>query len=242
MTARMIGRCLGPWLALALLWPSSAPPQVVQRVIDGDTLVVQTVGTVRLIGVDTPETVHPRRAVEPFGPEATQFAKTLVQGKTVRVEYDMERRDRYGRALGYVYMDDGTFLNAEIVKQGYGRAYTGHAFKFRDQFRAYERQARAAKRGLWRQAAIAHPAARTKAAAGSSRRSVERVTCVAMPACVEISSCAEAELYLRLCDAKHLDRDGDGIPCEKLCRNRTAAGSTRPARRGTGPCVLRGCF
>jgi endonuclease YncB( thermonuclease family) len=218
MPTRVITRSLGLWLALAPLSPQTVVAQVVERVIDGDTLVVQTVGTVRLIGVDTPETVHPRRAVEPFGPEATRFTRTLAEGRTVRLEYEGERHDRYGRTLGYVYLDDGTFLNAEIVKRGYGRAYMRYSFKFRGRFRAYERQARMSKRGLWRQAAVEDPAARAAPAVESSKPSVERLTCGAARACVEISSCAEAEFYLRSCGVKHLDGDADGIPCEALCR------------------------
>jgi micrococcal nuclease len=121
MPTRVITRSLGLWLALALLSARTVAAQVVERVIDGDTLIVQTVGTVRLIGVDTPETVHPRRAVEPFGPEATRFTRTLAEGRAVRLEYEGKRRDRYGRTLGYVYLDDGTFVNAEIVKQLLGQ-------------------------------------------------------------------------------------------------------------------------
>jgi micrococcal nuclease len=78
----------------------------------------------------------------------------MVQGKRVRREYDQANaaighRDRYGRILAYVYLDDGTFLNAEIVRQGYGVAYTKYPFKYADEFRKYEREAREKRRGLW---------------------------------------------------------------------------------------------
>ena len=105
---------------------------------------------VRLIGADTPETKHPRKPVQYFGMEAYQFTKQMVEGKVVRLEYDWQRRDRYRRLLAYVYLMDGTFLNAEIIKQGYGFAYTRYPFKFLDEFRLYEREAREKKRGLWR--------------------------------------------------------------------------------------------
>lgn len=142
-------RTVLPLILALLLAPSHAFAQLVTRVIDGDTLVVQGVGTVRLIGVDTPETVDPRRPVQVFGRQASDFTRRTALGKTVRLEFDVDRRDRYGRTLAYVYLPDGTLLNAEIVKQGYGHAYTQFPFKYLEQFRTYEREAREASRGLW---------------------------------------------------------------------------------------------
>ena len=82
----------------------------------------------------------------------------LAQGKVVRLEHDVERKDRFGRTLAYVYLPDGTFLNAEIVKQGYGHAYTQFPFRYLGQFQGYEREARAAGRGLWAEApAVTRP-------------------------------------------------------------------------------------
>ena len=107
------------------------------------------VGTVRLIGVDTPETVDPRKPVQFFGKEASEFTRRMAQGKVVRLEFDAPRTDKYQRTLAYAYLPDGTFLNAEIVKQGYGHAYVQYPFKYLDQFRGYEREAREAGRGLW---------------------------------------------------------------------------------------------
>lgn len=103
------------------------------RVVDGDTIVVDMDGKqekVRLIGVDTPETVHPEKPVEYFGKEASEFTKRMAEGKKVRLEYDWQDRDKYGRVLAYVYLEDGTFLNAEIVRQGFGFAYTRYPFKY----------------------------------------------------------------------------------------------------------------
>lgn len=82
------------------------------RAVDGDTIVLNNGERVRLIGVDTPETKHPRKPVEYFGKEATAFTKRMVEGKEVRLEYDWQRKDKYGRTLAYVYLMDGTFLNA----------------------------------------------------------------------------------------------------------------------------------
>jgi micrococcal nuclease len=74
----------------------------------------------------------------------------MGEGKEVRLEYDWQKRDKYGRLLAYVYLMDGTFLNAEIIKQGYGFAYTHFPFKYLEEFRRFEREARENGRGLWR--------------------------------------------------------------------------------------------
>jgi micrococcal nuclease len=121
----------------------------VVRVVDGDTLELDGGERVRLIGVDTPESVDPRRPVEYFGKEAAAFTRRLAEGRRVRLDYDQQLRDRYRRTLAYVYLDDGTFLNAEIIRQGYGHALTRYPFRYADDFRAYEREARANRRGLW---------------------------------------------------------------------------------------------
>jgi micrococcal nuclease len=136
--------------------PTPPPPAhlqtvVIKRVIDGDTLELTTGEKVRLIGVDTPETKDRRKPVQYFGREATAFTQRLVEGKRVRLEYDQQRQDKYGRTLAYVYLEDGTFVNAEIIKQGYGFAYTRFPFMYLEHFRALEREARDAKRGLWQE-------------------------------------------------------------------------------------------
>jgi len=119
------------------------------RVVDGDTIVLDGNEKVRLIGVDTPETKDPRKPVQYFEKEAYEFTKKLVRGKRVRLEFDQNKTDKYGRTLAYVYLEDGTFLNAEIIKQGYGFAYTNFPFRYLGEFRQYEREAREGERGLW---------------------------------------------------------------------------------------------
>lgn len=105
-------------LIFLLLFPSILLAQdfyLCTRVVDGDTIIVNIDGKkerVRLIGVDTPETKHPNKPVEYFGREASAFTKGMVEGKKVKLEYDWQRRDKYGRLLAYVYLEDGTFLNA----------------------------------------------------------------------------------------------------------------------------------
>jgi micrococcal nuclease len=123
---------------------------LVTRAVDGDTIVLANNDRVRLIGVDTPELHHPRKPVQFYAEEAYQFTQKIVEGKTVRLEYDWQRRDRYGRLLAYVYLPDGTFLNAELIRQGYGHAYTKYPFKYLDEFRQLEREARENGKGLWK--------------------------------------------------------------------------------------------
>jgi len=126
----------------------------VVRVVDGDTLVLNIDGKdtrVRLIGLDTPESVDPREKVECFGIEAAEKAKEMLEGKNVRVEKDQSQAeyDAYGRLLAYVYVGD-TLFNEYMIAEGYGHEYTYRIpYKYRSQFKAAEREARDAKRGLW---------------------------------------------------------------------------------------------
>jgi len=121
----------------------------VQRVIDGDTIELDRGERIRLIGVDTPEMNDRRPAVRALAQEAAAFVRRSVEGKPVGLEYDRVPRDRYGRTLAYVYLEDGTFLNAEIIRQGYGFAYTRFPFKYLEEFRRLQREARDTHRGLW---------------------------------------------------------------------------------------------
>jgi micrococcal nuclease len=124
----------------------------VVKVVDGDTLTLSNGEKVRLIGVDTPERTHSLKAVRSFAKEAGSFTKKMVEGKEVRLEFDWQKRDRYKRLLAYVYLKDGTFLNAEIIKQGYGFAYTKFPFKYSEEFRKYQKEAKENNRGLWSRA------------------------------------------------------------------------------------------
>ena len=122
----------------------------VARVVDGDTVELENGEKVRYTGINTPETVKPDGPIECFGQEASAKNKELVDGKTVRLERDISDRDKYGRLLRYVYLEDGTFVNDLLVREGYAYA---SAFppdvKFADQFRAAQSEARDHKRGLW---------------------------------------------------------------------------------------------
>ena len=120
----------------------------VKRVIDGDTLVLDDGRTVRLIGVDTPETHHPEIPVQRFGSEATEFTRRMVEGLKIKVEPGDPAQDSYGRELAYVFVDE-VLLNKEIIRRGYGYASTGFPHPRMDEFVAAEQEARARQYGLW---------------------------------------------------------------------------------------------
>ena len=126
---------------------------LVKDVVDGDTVHVGRgwrVRTVQLIGVDTPETVHPEKPVEFFGPEAWEFTKKQLEGKRVHLEFESSNYyDNYGRLLAYVILQDGTVFNAELIKQGYARVIAPSPFHRYEEFRSYEREARVKGLGLW---------------------------------------------------------------------------------------------
>lgn len=134
---------------------------LVTAVVDGDTIYVGRGWRrtkVRLIGVDTPETVHPKKSPECFGLEAKFFTRIQLEDQPVLLRYKPdERMDRYGRTLAYVYLEDGTFLNLELIRQGFARAYTRFPFKYRRAFEQAEQEARRDQRGLWKACVGARP-------------------------------------------------------------------------------------
>ena len=134
--------------------PAGAGAASVVRVVDGDTVAVRLgrrEETVRLIGIDTPETVDPRSPVECFGEEASARTKALLPAGTgVRLVADVEARDRYDRLLAYVYRDDGTFVNLALVEDGYASVLTYPPnVAHQSEFTAAAARARDEGRGLW---------------------------------------------------------------------------------------------
>jgi len=133
--------------------PRDAVTAKVQRVSDGDTFVAIVRGRrerIRVIGVDTPESVDPNRPDEPYGEEASDFAKHYLDGETVRLAGDAEPRDRYGRMLAYVWLRDGTFWNALLVAEGYAQQLTiPPNVTYAPLFRRLVAEARRNDRGLW---------------------------------------------------------------------------------------------
>ena len=126
--------------------------------IDGDTVRVKipnppdglsVVEIVRLLGVDTPETVHPNQSLQYYGEEASDFTRSRLLGRSVYLAFDWDLRDRYGRLLAYIYTGQGSCFNSVLIREGYGYAYLSYPFQFMDEFQALEREARRESRGLW---------------------------------------------------------------------------------------------
>ncbi|PHK49172.1 thermonuclease NucI [Staphylococcus edaphicus] len=137
---------------------SSAPQNTekvhVTRVVDGDTLVAQNGRNeqlkVRLIGVDTPETVKPNTPVQPYGKEASDYTKAQLTNKDVYLEYDKEKEDRYGRTLAYVWIGEKTMFNEQLVKKGLAREkYYSPNGKYRDVFEKAEDIAKEKHVNIW---------------------------------------------------------------------------------------------
>jgi micrococcal nuclease len=129
-------------------------PCRVVRVVDGDTVDLDVGGRVerfRLIGLDTPESVHPDRPVEFYAKEASLFARNLLEGESVYVRDGPQKTDHFGRRLAYVFRaPDGLFVNLEIVRQGYGRVMqVKEPFEHLDLFLHYERVALGSHKGIW---------------------------------------------------------------------------------------------
>ncbi len=171
MTRRSKKRILSLLLSLAIIglgWLASRYPETTTRLTgspppgsyrvtrfhDGDTISVDMNGreeTIRFIGVDTPETHDPRKAVQCFGQAAADFTKRLINNQPVRLEADplSSNRDRYNRLLRYVYLPDGRLAQAEIIKHGYGFAYTSFPFTKSQELLDNQNEARDQNRGLW---------------------------------------------------------------------------------------------
>ncbi len=220
-------------------------PFSVVRVVDGDTVTISMNGvneTTRLIGINTPETVDPRKVVECFGAEASARAKTLLSGKKIYIEQDasQDTRDKYGRLLVYVFLEDGTNFNKKMIEDGYAYEYTyDRPYAYQADFKAEEKTARDGKHGLWaagtcngqksgksetpvasKSSSVALPAAAPALSAGAE--SAGAYSCSAnIYNCTSFKTHAEAQAAYEACggpasDIHKLDQDGDGNACETL--------------------------
>ena len=125
----------------------------VVRIVDGDTYVLEddngTKGKIRIIGADTPETKHPKKGKEPFGPEATEFAKKYLANKVVQLKFEKGKRDRYKRVLAHVYINDIHF-NKMLIDSGYAKSsFYAPNYAFKEVFEASEHRAKQSKTGIW---------------------------------------------------------------------------------------------
>jgi micrococcal nuclease len=206
---------------------TTTPAAVIARVVDGDTLVLTDGTKVRLIGVDTPETKKPGSPVECFGPEATAYTQQHAgPGTEVRLEYDVERLDRYGRTLVYLYRrQDGLFLNLALVADGFAQVATfpPNVTHVEDLLEA-QRSARAAGRGLWGARCAEEPppaeAPAQPASAGDCHPSYDPCVPVAGDAdCASGSGngpvYVDGPVQVTGPDDYGLDSDGNGVGCER---------------------------
>ena len=190
----------------------------VVKISDGDTIQVMHQGKaekIRLAGIDCPE------SKQPFGQAAKKFVLEIAAQKTVTVY--VETTDRYGRTVGEVILPDGRSLNRELVRAGYAwwyRKYSSDAT-----LGLLESEAQAARHGLWADSSPVPP--------WDWRHGVKKIGPLGVPAksfseanrecgqkdyCKNMNSCEEAMFFLNDCGISGLDRDGDGIPCESLCK------------------------
>ena len=226
------------------------PTVTVSRVVDGDTVeispAIRGVEDVRLIGIDTPETVDPSEEVEPYGPQASAFATRELTGRRVRLEFDQERIDQYDRLLAYIYAG-GSMFNEELVRKGYAQAYPYPPnTTYEAKFAAAQRMARTSGLGIWglTKAQKCKLADRgygigegTPGCTGSSRH--QRGSNPAPGAdldCSDFATRAQAQAQLFPGDPYGLDSDGDGEACEDLPAGPGASNTPyHTARNGRPP-------
>lgn len=211
----------------------------VVRAVDGDTIVLNINGkaeTLRLIGIDTPETVDPRKPVQCFGKEASDKAKATLNGKIVKIEADPSQgeRDKYQRLLRYVFLEDGTSYNKMMIEEGYAHEYTYNLpYKYQAEYKEAETSARDNKRGLWGDVCNGNTSQSAQNTSTPSAAAVTAVTevepertpssslsygCNCKKTCAQMSSCDEAQYQLKSCGCSARDADKDGTACDSQCQ------------------------
>lgn len=219
----------------------------ITKVIDGDTIDVTIKGVntrVRLIGIDTPESVDPRKPVECLSKEASNFTKQILDGKFVYLEDDDSQgnKDKYNRLLRYVFLEDGTHVNKAVIESGYAHEYTYDLpYKYQKEFKQAQKEAQENKKGLWADNACISPSPSKKITliptntAIPKQESVPQYIAPTDPPALPVNtnsggyacncaktcgamSCDEAYFQLQQCGCSARDGDSDGIPCESICR------------------------
>lgn len=198
----------------------------VVSVVDGDTLKVSINGateTIRLIGINTPETVDPRKPVECFGKEASNKAKSVLTGKNVLIETDVSQgdRDKYGRLLAYVFLENGTNFNKMMISGGYAYEYTYNTpYKYQSEFKTAEADARNNKVGLWADG-VCDTQTTTSVPVQTPQSDTAYVCSYNAYNCGDFKTHNEAQTVFEQCggisnDIHRLDQDKDGLACETL--------------------------
>lgn len=224
--------------AMATTQPTTAPvaeankyiTAKVTKVVDGDTinvLIGDKKETVRFVLIDTPETKHPSKTVEPFGPEASNFTTGMLEGKEVKLEKDVSERDNYGRLLMYVWLDD-KMVNELLLEKGLARvAIYQPDVKYVDKFREIQKKAQQAGTGIWSIENYGkddgyHPEVMKKAEEPPNETQPSKVPAlstsnsnVSYPNCTAVKAAGKAPLHRGDPGySSKLDRDNDGVACE----------------------------
>jgi micrococcal nuclease len=200
------------------------------KVVDGDTVTISINGkneTLRLIGINTPETVDPRRPVECYGQEASAAAKRMLTGKTVRLEADetQSERDRYDRLLRYIYLEDGTFVNKWMIQEGFAYEYTyDMPYKYQKEFKAAQRAAQEQQKGLWNPTTCKNTITPSIGSLETENKAQEFANVSVVSGdkdCKDFTSQSEAQSFFfsqggPSADPHKLDSDKDGVVCESL--------------------------
>lgn len=199
----------------------------VVKVIDGDTIQVDIKGkieTVRLIGVDAPESVDPRKPVQCFGKEASNKAKEVLERKYVKLLVDRSQgdKDKYGRLVRYVFLEDGANFNKIMIAEGYAHESTYQTpYEYQTEFREAEKEARENRKGLWADNVcdlnIEPTVKTTQSKIDQPTSTTGSFSCSGKTRCNQMIDCDEARFYLTNCGVASLDRDKDGVPCEDIC-------------------------
>ena len=227
---------------LNTLTPSNKPTpnQIlyqVTSVVDGDTIKVNINGkveTIRLIGIDTPEVVDPRKPVQCFGKEASSKAKEVLTGKKVKLESDLTQgdKDKYNRLLRYVFLEDGASFNKMMILEGYAHEYTYDLpYKYQKEYKEAEVIARENKKGLWADNVCVTPTIPIPTntpiqeqifipivpTTPPQTQNSGTYVCNCSKLCSQMASCEEAYYQLNTCGCSKRDGDKDGVPCEDIC-------------------------
>lgn len=219
--------------------PKGQEAQVV-KVVDGDTVTVSFSGkneTIRIIGINTPETVDPRKSVECFGQKASDEAKGQLNGKTVQLQSDSTQgeRDKYNRLLRFVWLDSGTLdFGAMMIQEGYAYEYTySTPYIYQTKYKELQKEAEQNKKGLWADNACPAPAAtpvntnnsatqQNKPANPTTQQPTTNSTSSGDKNCPDFKTHAEAQAYFNSKggspsnNVDNLDADHDGVACEAL--------------------------
>ncbi len=218
---------------------------IISSVVDGDTVKLSDGNKIRILGIDTPETVDPRKAVQCFGKEASDKMKELVNGKKVILLVDASQgdRDKYGRLLRYIYLENED-IGATMIREGYAYAYLKYPTSKTEEYKTLETRAREGKKGLWADntcnGSTEIPTTQTSTNTAANINTVvntntttntnvvtntntatdtntSKYTCDCKKTCTQISTCEEAYYQLNNCGCSIRDNDKDGVPCESIC-------------------------